>query len=85
MDTIWIVQVLHLILGQLGLEDMQIAGRQFIGPYSTEELEDVLTYMVDIATTLWYFVDTASEAAPILMAGDFSTKYSYLRWHSLLN
>jgi len=67
-------QVLHLILGQLGLEDMQIAGRQFIGPYSTEELEDVLTYMVDIATTLWYFVDTASEAAPILMAGDFSTK-----------
>lgn len=68
------MQILHLILGQLGLEDMQIAGRHYIGPYSTEELEDVLTYMVDIAGTLWYFIDVAPEAAPILMAGDFSTK-----------
>jgi len=53
---------------------MHIAGKQYSGPYSAEELEDVLTYLVDIAATLWYFIDTASEAAPILMAGDFSTK-----------
>ena len=53
---------------------MQIAGSHHIGPYTTEELKDVIMYIVDIAATLWYFIDAAPEAAPVLMASEISTR-----------
>ena len=60
-------KVFHLILGQLGLEDNQAAGSSHSGPLSPEELEEIVIYVLDIAATLWYFVDVYPASAPVLI------------------
>lgn len=45
------------MLGQLGLDSSQAAGSVHCGPLSVEELGELVMYILDIAATLWYFVD----------------------------
>ena len=67
-------QVLLLVLGQLGLEEAQAAGMDHNGPLTPEELKDVVIYTVDIAATLWYFVDITPPAAPVLINAEIHNK-----------
>ena len=64
---IFFVQVFHLILGQLGLDNNQAAGSVHCGPLSSEELSELVMYVLDIAATLWYFVDIYPAATVILI------------------
>ncbi|XP_046441124.1 activating signal cointegrator 1 complex subunit 2-like [Daphnia pulex] len=71
-----LVQVFQLILGQLGLESSQAAGSIHCGPLSVEELGELVVYTLDIAATLWYFIDIYPEAAPLLIDATIQNQLS---------
>lgn len=69
-----ILQVFHLILGQLGLESGQAAGSVHSGPLSVEELNEVILYILDISATLWYFLDIYPTASSLLIEANIQNQ-----------
>lgn len=67
----------QLILGQLGLESSQAAGSVHCGPLSVEELGELVVYILDIAATLWYFIDIYPEAIPLLIEANIQNQYVF--------
>ena len=67
----------QLILGQLGLESSQAAGSVHCGPWSVEELGELVVYILDIAATLWYFIDIYPEAIPLLIEANIQNQYVF--------
>ena len=65
----------HLVLGQLGLEDNQGAGSAHNGPLSTQELHEIVVYILDIAATLWYFIDTYPPSATVFISTGLANQY----------
>ena len=55
-------------MGQFGLEEMQAAGNDHSGPLSAEELSEIIIYTLDIAATMWFFIDIYPAAAPVFIA-----------------
>ena len=44
---------------------MQAAGNDHSGPLSAEELNEIIIYTLDIAATMWYFIDIYPAAASV--------------------
>ena len=52
-------------MAQLGLEEMQAAGNDHSGSLSAEELNEIIIYTLDIAATMWFFIDIYPAAASV--------------------
>lgn len=71
-------QVFQLVLGELGLDSSQAAGSVNYGSLSTEEIDELVTYILDISATLWYFVDIYPEATLILIKANIQNQYALI-------
>jgi len=66
--------VFNLLLGQLGLDDKQATGWDDSSTLSNEELKDIIEYVTDVATTIWYFMDVYPPAAEIFSQQNIQLK-----------
>jgi hypothetical protein len=46
---------------------------------SVEELGELVVYTLDIAATLWYFIDIYPEAAPLLIDATIQNQYVFIK------
>ncbi|KZS18432.1 Activating signal cointegrator 1 complex subunit 2 [Daphnia magna] len=69
-----LTKVFQLVLGELGLDSSQAAGSVNYGSLSTEEIDELVTYILDISATLWYFVDIYPEATLILIKANIQNQ-----------
>lgn len=55
---------------------MQAAGNNHSGPLSAEELKEIVIYTLDIAATMWYFIDIYPAAASVFITAGIHNQYN---------